>query len=88
MAFRWRANDGPLGSFVSFYGIWNSFSKKSYIFQRGGGGSGPPAPPLDPRMVAHIHIVCMLIIINLKLLLVSIDTVSKGVLKQAFVHMR
>ena len=36
-----------------FQGIWTRIAKKPYIsviFQRGGGGSGPPVSPLDPHM--------------------------------------
>ena len=47
MLFRWRADDGPLGSFVALMGIQTSISKKHYS---GGGGVWIPCPPLDPRM--------------------------------------
>ena len=45
MVFRWRADDGPLGSFVALMGIRTSISKKHYS-----GGVWIPCPPLDPRM--------------------------------------
>ena len=48
MAFRWRTDDGPALNAVIFQGIWISIAKKHYIdFSE---GSGPPVPPLDPRM--------------------------------------
>ena len=40
-------------SFVVLQGIRTNIAKRPYIFvifQRGGGGSGPPVPPLDPHM--------------------------------------
>ena len=49
MAFRWWTDDGRLGSFVIFQGIRTSIAKKPYIFYVSG-GSGHPAPPLDPPM--------------------------------------
>ena len=48
MVFRWRADDGPLGSFVALLGIQTSISKKHY--SGGGGGVWIPCPPLDLRM--------------------------------------
>ena len=48
MVFRWRADDGPLGSFVAIMGIRTSISKKQY--SGGWGGVWIPCPPLDPRM--------------------------------------
>ena len=35
-----------------FQGMWTSIVKKPFIFVifQGGGGSGPPAPPIDPRI--------------------------------------
>ena len=50
MAFRWRADDGPLlldGSFVIVQGIRTSIAKKPYIFvifQWGVGGVQSPCP--------------------------------------------
>ena len=42
MVFRWRADDGPLGSFVALMGIRTSISKKHHS---GGGGGLDPLPP-------------------------------------------
>ena len=41
-----------LGSFVIFQGIRTSIAKDPYtlVIFRGGDGSGPPVPPLDPQM--------------------------------------
>ena len=50
MAFRWRADDGPIlnAGLVAMYFFRGS--KKPYIFVIFQEGSGPPAPPLDPPM--------------------------------------
>ena len=56
MAFHWRADDGPTlnAGLVAaiFQGIRTSIARKPYIFVifQGGGGFGPPVPPLDPHM--------------------------------------
>ena len=47
MAFRWRADGGPLGSFVALLVIQTSISKKHYSV----GGGGPD--PLLPSGSAH-----------------------------------
>ena len=59
-----------LDSFVIFQGIWNSIAMGPYSFEffpEGGGGSGPPVPPLDPhmtdqtaRMSAHVNLYLLL----------------------------
>ena len=48
MAFPWRADGGPLGSFVALLVIQTSISKKHFS---GGGGGGPD--PLPPSGSAH-----------------------------------
>ena len=52
----WPIIECWLGSFVFFQGIRTSIAKKHYIFYdfSGGGGAGPPAPPLDPRMKYYL----------------------------------
>ena len=63
MAFRWRADDGPtlnagLVAFCDFQGVRTSIAKEPYIFVifqlGGGGGSGPPVPPLDSHMYSNL----------------------------------
>ena len=39
-----------LGSFVVLQGIRTSIAKEHYVFEIFQGGSGPPCPPLGPRM--------------------------------------
>ena len=62
MAFRWRADDGPtlnsgLVALRFFRGsgpvlLRNPFFLRFFsVCVCGGGGSGPPVPPLDPRMI-------------------------------------
>ena len=63
MAFRWHVDDGPtlnvgLGTAI-FQRIRTCIARKPYIFVivQGGGGSGPPVPPLGPHM-RHRPISC------------------------------
>ena len=56
MAFRWRADDGPLLNAglvaVVFQGIRTSIAKEPYIFVIfQGGGPDPLSPHLDPHMI-------------------------------------
>ena len=44
-----------------FTGIRASIAKEPYIFVffQGGGGFGPPVPPLDPHMLKPMSIICL-----------------------------
>ena len=53
VAFRWRADDGPIGSLVFFLGIRPSIAIKLYFVIFQGGGSGSPVPPLWIRPCVH-----------------------------------
>ena len=60
MPFKWWIAGmlmmAQLGSFVIFQGIRNSTAKKPYVFVifSGGGGLGPPVPPLDLCMTNYV----------------------------------
>ena len=62
LAGRWWPNtECWLVSFVVLQGIRTNIAKKPYVFVifQGGGGSGPPVPPLDSHMfitVFHLHL--------------------------------